>query len=83
MNIGEKYNYWTIINTAPSRHKHKYWLCQCDCGTIREVLGTDLKNNKSKSCGCIKSKNFKNEIGNKYGRLIVLKRAENTSDGRA
>ena len=87
MNIGEKYNYWTIINTAPSRHKHKYWLCQCDCGTIREVLGTDLKNNKSKSCGCIKSKNqsknFKNEIGNKYGRLTILKRAKNTSDGRA
>ncbi len=87
MEIGETYNFWTIIDKAPSRNKHTYWLCQCQCGTIRAVLGTDLKNNKSKSCGCIKSitqsHNLKDEVGNKYGRLTVVARAENTPGGKA
>lgn len=87
MEIGEKYNYWTIIGEAPTKNKHKYWLCQCECGTIRPVLGTDLKNNKSKSCGCIKSKTqsprFKDETGNKYNRLTVICRTENDANGRA
>lgn len=30
------------------------WLCECQCdkSTIRKVLGKDLKQNKSSSCGC-------------------------------
>jgi hypothetical protein len=32
------------------------WVCQCDCGSITEVLPSDLKTGKTKSCGrCIKS----------------------------
>jgi len=52
--IGEKFNRWTVLEQAPSRHNKKYWKCQCECGTIREVCGTDLRNGKSKSCGCYK-----------------------------
>lgn len=28
------------------------WECICDCGNIKIILGTHLKNNETKSCGC-------------------------------
>jgi hypothetical protein len=37
--IGKKFGRWTIIDAAPSRNNGKtiYWLCKCECGTVREV----------------------------------------------
>ena len=32
------------------------WLCQCECGSIVEVQGSNLKNSHTISCGCVKSK---------------------------
>jgi len=29
----------------------KFWLCQCDCGTIKEVDGTNLNSGTTRSCG--------------------------------
>ena len=31
---------------------NKRWLCQCDCGNTKVVLGDKLKNGNTKSCGC-------------------------------
>lgn len=28
------------------------WLCQCDCGTSKIILGSSLRSGQSKSCGC-------------------------------
>lgn len=60
--IGQKFNRWTVIGEGTSRlYKHKnyengypqrYWLCKCECGTIREVSENSLINGKTKSCGC-------------------------------
>ena len=30
------------------------WLCRCDCGKIKSVLGDSLKRGKAVSCGCRK-----------------------------
>jgi len=40
----------------PSGNKRKMVLCQCDCGTIKSVSLSNLRYNKIKSCGCLKSK---------------------------
>ena len=29
------------------------WLCQCDCGLIVEVMGKNLRDGCTKSCGCL------------------------------
>lgn len=29
-----------------------YWSCICDCGQEKDILGTSLRDGKSKSCGC-------------------------------
>ena len=29
------------------------WLCQCDCGNYKEVMGIDLRKGIVTSCGCL------------------------------
>lgn len=38
-----------------SRHR-TYWLCECDCGTERIILGSSLRSGNTKSCGCSRRK---------------------------
>lgn len=43
------------------------WLCKCDCGNEKVIVGTCLRNGSSKSCGCLcKEKNRK--IQTKHGK---------------
>jgi hypothetical protein len=32
-----------------------HWLCKCDCGNKVIILGINLRNGNTKSCGCLKS----------------------------
>lgn len=50
---GQKYNRWTVLRFDSIRDNTAFWLCKCECGTIRVVSGVSLRNNDSKSCGCI------------------------------
>lgn len=31
----------------------EYWLCKCDCGSLKKVNGTKLRRGKTRSCGCL------------------------------
>lgn len=45
---------WTVIKEDPqSLPKCHKWICRCECGTIKSIRGTELRNGNSKSCGCI------------------------------
>lgn len=51
--------------------------CKCDCGNEIEVIGQNLKNGNTKSCGCYRkqvntNRLTKDETGKTYGRLVVL-----------
>jgi hypothetical protein len=46
----------TVIERRPSKNGHSNWLCKCDCGTEKEILGTNLKTGKVVSCGCYHKK---------------------------
>ena len=50
--IGQRYGRWTVISRAANRHDKSRWLCQCDCGSEREVYGQELDRGNSKSCRC-------------------------------
>lgn len=84
---GNRYNRLTVIERAPTP-KDKYggwWRCKCDCGNEVVVFGTLLRNNNTKSCGCLQ-KDFArstviDETGNTYGFLTVIKRAP-TPEGK-
>lgn len=66
------------------KRKRIVWKCQCDCGKIVNVVSSDLLNGKTKSCGCYNlelrqkagKKRGKNIIGQRFGRLVVIQRAE-------
>lgn len=75
---GNKYGKLTVLKKSKNKTSSGCikWICQCECGNICEVSGDVLRRGKTVSCGCfIKEKVIKNEIGKKYGKLTVLKRA--------
>jgi len=49
------------------------WLCDCDCGNSCVVSSYALRKKHQKSCGCGRIKNI---VGQRYGRLVVLKRSD-------
>lgn len=52
---GQKFGRWTVISKIDSENKKvSRYLCKCDCGTLRVVIASSLKNGTSKSCGCLK-----------------------------
>ena len=52
--VGEKFGRWTVLSQGPKKNSHYSWVCECECGTVREVLGIHLKGCKTLSCGCLK-----------------------------
>lgn len=51
---GQIFGRWTVLTHASKTDKsgNAYWLCQCACGTQREVVGRSLTRGRSTSCGC-------------------------------
>lgn len=60
------------------------WLCKCDCGTIKPILGQNLKKGSTTSCGCQNRKKASDrmkkynegqrtiKIGDVFGKLTVI-----------
>lgn len=44
----------TVIEVAPpSKHRHKQWLCRCECGNSKVVREEALLHGRTQSCGCL------------------------------
>jgi hypothetical protein len=46
---GQRFGYWVVLSDGD---KSGFWLCQCQCGTIKPVAIAVLVPGRSKSCGC-------------------------------
>jgi hypothetical protein len=46
--------YVTGVAERNEREHARSWMCVCDCGQVRRVLGTSLRKGLSKSCGCLR-----------------------------
>jgi len=67
---GKRFGRWTVLAMHPKRcHGHVRWLCRCDCGTERVVLGKDLRTGRSISCACSKRIDL---VGKRFGRWKVI-----------
>ena len=62
LQIGDKYNYWTILSLSDfvSKKGERYYKCQCDCGNIKQVAISNLKRGNTVSCGCHNKDRMKN-----------------------
>jgi len=61
----------TVIELAESKNGKLYWLCQCECGNSKVIIGAHLSGNRVKSCGCAKIIHS-DLTGMRFGRLTVL-----------
>jgi hypothetical protein len=50
---GKRFGRYTVISRAENKGRMAYWICKCDCGTIKEVRGQHLMYGKILSCGCL------------------------------
>ena len=79
---GQRFGKLVVLNRTEdyifkSGRKERMWHCQCDCGNIIDVVGTNLKNNNTISCGCFrreKMKNLKTTHGLSHSRLRLIYR---------
>lgn len=86
---GQKYNRLTIVEQTQERDNcgRIIWLCRCDCGNLTKVDSSSLRNGNTKSCGCLQKEKagqylFQDLTGQRFGKLLVLERIENSWDGR-
>ena len=47
------------------------WLCECDCGVVKGISAENIQRG-IRSCGCVAGPI--DEVGNRYGRLVVQER---------
>lgn len=53
--IGVNFGRWTVLRKGgihPGANRLQMWVCQCECGTVKEVIGDNLRRGLSLSCGC-------------------------------
>ena len=60
---GKIFGRFRVIKQDPiRRHKQVYWICECECGEVKSVIGYNIKNGSVISCGCYReeTKRFRN-----------------------
>lgn len=74
-------SYLTVLEKTTKRSSRGeiIWKCQCECGKILELNGSEIRRGNVKSCGCkryeLQQKSNGNYLkpGTRFGRLIVLR----------
>lgn len=82
---GQKFGRLTVLReaedyvTKQGNHKNA-WICECECGNQITVRSELLKSGRTKSCGCLRKDIIENHrkdlTGQKFGKLTVLRKAE-------
>lgn len=49
---GLKIGHLTVLKRGKNLYKIVRWLCRCDCGRIKEAISQNLREGRTKSCGC-------------------------------
>ena len=76
----QKFGRLKVLKRDFSQQKgYAYWICQCDCGNIVSIKGSNLKTGTTQSCGCLQKERTSEKrlidlTGQKFGHLTVLKR---------
>lgn len=74
----QNFGLWTVLRKGENIGIRTTWICQCECGTIKQVATECLTRGQSKSCGCSswdyrKNLNLYEDLtGQTFNRLTVL-----------
>ena len=50
---GQNFGRLTVLGRYGNKNGHITWYCRCSCGKEKIIIGNDLKNGHTKSCGCL------------------------------
>lgn len=67
--IGKTFGHWMVLEERKSKSGRPEYLCRCVCGVERWVNGVNLRNGRSKCCGCIKPRTKVITNKENYGHL--------------
>ena len=84
---GMRFGRLVVLQENGKQNGKILWQCKCDCGIIKNILGSQLtkKNNPTQSCGCLQRENTRKAnqsedlTGKVYNYLTVISRKENSS----
>jgi hypothetical protein len=65
---GRKIGMWTVLRRAEDKSKQPAYICRCDCGEKRHVIGASLKTGDSQNCGCVRRANL-GDRARKHGMI--------------
>lgn len=73
---GQIFNRLTVLEKSDKRTSSGsvYWKCKCSCGNITYVVGSYLKSNHTRSCGCIGVKTHGLSRSRIYGIFHQMKK---------
>lgn len=55
---GQKFGRLLVVKKMNNdKWRHSRWLCKCDCGKEKIILGYNLQDGHTKSCGCLSREN--------------------------
>lgn len=63
--LKQRFNYLTVVSFHSIKNGVSHWNCKCDCGKSAVVAGYLLRNEHTKSCGCLHIKKLKERKGKK------------------
>ena len=88
---GTKFGRLTVIQLLDKKIRNgRVYLCQCDCGNQCEKTAQALRNDGTKSCGCLARENsakrlsersIKDLKGQRFGKLLVLEQTDMRANG--
>jgi hypothetical protein len=50
---GRQFGMLTCLEFVPGPHESAEWLCRCECGATRVLVGCQIVSGMHKSCGCL------------------------------
>ncbi len=89
---GQTFGRLTVLDRAdnyvtPSGHERVQWYCKCECGKGVIVIGSNLKNGRTQSCGCLQAeltstRKLTDLSGQRFSKLTVISRVDDYVDKR-
>lgn len=79
---GQRFGKLVAIRALDERKNGQtVWECKCDCGKLTLVLGNNLRDGKTRSCGCLFRAPTNNLTGMRFGKLVALKASDERKHG--
>lgn len=84
---GIRFGKWTVLEKSAIKKAVTHWKCECECGVVKDISGSNLNGGKTRSCGCdkanLQSKRLTKDIaGNVYSKLLVVSKSGKDKHGK-